>query len=98
MELTYLKNGETLVLNMEACTGCGDCIEVCPHLVFELVNGKARIHSRASCMECGACMRNCPSGALRVKVGVGCAAAIIQGKLQGTAPQCGCGEKKESCC
>jgi NAD-dependent dihydropyrimidine dehydrogenase PreA subunit len=98
MELAYLKNGETLVLNEKACTGCGDCIEVCPHAVFELADDKVRIRSRESCMECGACMRNCPYGAIRVKVGVGCAAAVIQGKLKGTQPECGCSSKKEKCC
>lgn len=98
MNMTYLKNGETLAINEDACTGCGDCIEVCPHPVLELAGGKARIRSRESCMECGACMRNCPHGAIRVKAGVGCAAAVIQGKLRGTQPDCGCGVKKEKCC
>jgi ferredoxin len=98
MELTYIKNGETLKLDRDACTGCGACIDVCPHAVFELADGKAEIRRRSSCMECGACMRNCPEGALRVKAGVGCAAAVIQGKLKGTKPQCGCGGGNDSCC
>ncbi len=30
----YIKNGESLVVDAEKCTGCGTCIEVCPHNVF----------------------------------------------------------------
>ncbi len=90
MEMTYLKNGETLGINEAACTGCGDCIEVCPHGVLGLARGKISVMRRSSCMECGACMRNCPHGAIRVTAGVGCAAAVIQGKLKGSAPECGC--------
>jgi hypothetical protein len=40
-------------------------------------------------MECGACMRNCASGAIKVRPGVGCAAAIIGGLVRGTEPTCG---------
>jgi NAD-dependent dihydropyrimidine dehydrogenase PreA subunit len=89
MNLRYLKNGETLMLSADACTGCGRCIEVCPHAVFTLAHGKASIADRGACMECGACMRNCAAGAIRVKAGVGCAAAIIGGLVRGTEPSCG---------
>jgi NAD-dependent dihydropyrimidine dehydrogenase PreA subunit len=94
MTLTYPKNGETLVLRSEACIGCGACVDVCPHAVFRIESGKARIVRRATCMECGACARNCPAGALSVKAGVGCAGAIIMGKLRGTEPTCDGG----ACC
>ncbi|HNY18331.1 MAG TPA: mercury methylation ferredoxin HgcB [Treponemataceae bacterium] len=101
----YLKNGETLALDAWRCVGCGACVEVCPHAVFKIMGGKAEIASRASCMECGACAKNCPAGALAVTAGVGCAAAIIRGKLFGTEPTCDCGsgstgkgKKKRACC
>jgi ferredoxin len=89
MTLSYPKNGETLALEIEACIGCGACVDVCPHAVFRIEAGKAEIVSKSSCMECGACARNCPVGALKVEAGVGCAGAIIIGKLRGTAPSCG---------
>lgn len=103
MTLTYMKNGETLALDDGACIGCGACVDVCPHAVFRIESGKALIKRRETCMECGACARNCPVGAISVKAGVGCAGAIIIGKLRGTAPDCGgeaCCEsgKTESCC
>jgi NAD-dependent dihydropyrimidine dehydrogenase PreA subunit len=90
MRMTYLKNGETLTLNPELCNGCRECIEVCPHEVFAMRDGKAVIEDREACMECGACMMNCSAGAVKVKTGVGCAAAVIQGLLRGTEPTCGC--------
>jgi len=89
MITTYLKNGETLILDAEACVGCGACLDVCPHAVFRLEAGKAVVALRGACMECGACARNCPVSAISVKAGVGCASAIIIGKLTGTAPSCG---------
>jgi NAD-dependent dihydropyrimidine dehydrogenase PreA subunit len=91
MKLGYLKNGETLALDPARCNGCRECIEVCPHAVFEMAGGTSRIVDRSACMECGACARNCASGAITVKAGVGCAAAIIGGMLRGTEPACGCG-------
>jgi NAD-dependent dihydropyrimidine dehydrogenase PreA subunit len=45
---------------------------------------------RDACIECGACQLNCQPGAITVEAGVGCAAAIIQGKLKGTEPTCDC--------
>jgi ferredoxin len=89
MKNRYLKNVSTLVLHEENCTGCGACIEVCPHGVFELREGKARIADKDACMECGACASNCPFSALEVHKGVGCAAAILIGMLTGEEPSCG---------
>lgn len=95
-ELRYLPNVVTLALDVEKCTGCGTCLEVCPHEVFVLENRKTKIIDRDACMECGACAQNCPSQALTVDSGVGCAAGIIQGALRGTEPDC-CSEGV-SCC
>jgi NAD-dependent dihydropyrimidine dehydrogenase PreA subunit len=98
-EYKYIKNGETLKLDASACEGCGECVEVCPHGVFELSEGKAGIRDRELCMECGACARNCPASAIAVTTGVGCAAAIIIGKLTGSTPSCSCGSGSgKPCC
>ena len=75
--LTYLKNVVTLRLEPERCNGCGMCVTVCPHAVFELTNGRASIVDRDGCMECGACAINCSEGAIYVDAGVGCAAAVM---------------------
>ena len=90
VSLRYLPNVVSLELDAGKCTGCGMCVTVCPHAVFQIENGKARIADRDACMECGACARNCPEGALSVQAGVGCAAAIIIGALCGSKPNCDC--------
>jgi NAD-dependent dihydropyrimidine dehydrogenase PreA subunit len=137
MNHRYLKNTTTLELKTDACIGCGMCIKVCPHAVFEIaqikVNScnesmqktdsslgcenttqktparadnrktmpKAVIVDKDACMECGACAMNCPANAIQVQKGVGCAYAIIMGKLLGTEPTCGCDNSKSAssgCC
>lgn len=98
-ELRYLPGVVTLALCEEKCIGCGMCVDVCPHAVFQVEQRKARIVDRDACMECGACARNCPTAAISVEPGVGCAMAIIKGALLGTAPTCGCsGNDGPSCC
>ena len=104
MNLAYLKNGETLTLDGTKCRGCRMCLEVCPHAVFALADGRSTIRDRGACMECGACARNCAQGAITVKAGVGCAAAIIGGILRGQNATCGgggnatCGGGSEPSC
>lgn len=98
MKHKYLKNVATLKLDEEKCKGCGMCIEVCPHGVIFMKDDKARIADRDSCMECGACAQNCPFSAIAVKSGVGCAYAIIIGRLTGTEPSCGCASDSSGCC
>jgi ferredoxin len=77
-EFRYLKNVTTLELRPEGCVGCGRCVEVCPHQVFELAGKRVRIVDRDACMECGACARNCPFSVIEVDAGVGCAAGLIR--------------------
>ena len=103
MKQRYLKDVVTLNLDSSKCTGCGRCVEVCPHRVFaiENTNGrKAEILNKDSCMECGACAKNCLAEAVTVQAGVGCAWAIVKGRLTGTEPSCGCGDTTtgSACC
>ena len=106
-DLIYLKDVVTLKVNRDACTGCGICLEVCPHEVLEIDEKRVRISNRDACMECGACSRNCPVGAVSVEAGVGCAAAVINGMLNRQNGACNCGvdprdpatgKAKQSCC
>jgi ferredoxin len=96
MRLRYIENVVTLKLDRDKCIGCGRCLEVCPHGIFSLAERKARIEDRDLCIECGACQQNCPVSAISVRAGVGCASAIIKGKLNGTEPNCDCSDN--SCC
>jgi NAD-dependent dihydropyrimidine dehydrogenase PreA subunit len=96
--MQYLKDVVTLELDQQKCNGCTMCTIVCPHEVFAMVDKKANIQNRDLCMECGACEKNCPVGAISVKSGVGCAAAIISGFIKGTGPNCDCSKTKSDCC
>ena len=89
-DLVYLPDVVTLELCEETCTGCGMCLKVCPHDVFELSGKKAHIVRMDYCMECGACKLNCPVDAITVDSGVGCAAGIINGILNSGEATCGC--------
>lgn len=92
--MNYLKNVATLEMDVEMCIGCGLCLAVCPHGVFDLSERKARIIDSDACMECGACAKNCPVEAISVKTGVGCASGILSGILRGGDACCGEG----GCC
>ena len=107
MSLAYFTSALTLELDAARCTGCGRCVEVCPHDVFAMIKVRrseevaagrapaarlrASIVGRDRCMECGSCALNCAAGAIKAGAGVGCAAAIINGLIRGTEPTCGCG-------
>ena len=95
--LQYLSNVVTLALDDSKCCGCAMCATVCPHGVFAIRDDTAVIMDRDACIECGACAMNCPTEAISVESGVGCAAAIIQGALTGSAPECGCSDDKPCC-
>ncbi len=84
----------TLQFNSELCTGCGVCVDVCPHAVFSQNGRVLRVARPDACMECGACQINCAWGAIKVDSGVGCATAMILAALRGRPPaeaSCGCG-------
>lgn len=96
--MKYLANVTTLQYNPDKCTGCGRCVEVCPQGVFVMRDRLAEVTDKDLCMECGACAMNCDFGAITVDSGVGCATAIINGILTGSAPSCDCGNAEGSSC
>jgi dissimilatory sulfite reductase (desulfoviridin) alpha/beta subunit len=49
-------------LDLEKCTGCGKCVEVCEVGAASIVDGKAVI-DYDKCVMCGRCVVNCPVGA-----------------------------------
>ena len=54
-------------IDMDACTGCGTCYEVCPSESFdEPEGGKVKVNedNRADCVGCRACETQCPEEAI----------------------------------
>ncbi len=49
-------------INEDLCTGCGDCIIVCPARAITIEDGKAKVNDE--CMECGICVSECPVEAI----------------------------------
>ncbi len=89
MPFQYLKKVVTLEYDPSKCTGCGMCVNVCPHAVFAMDQKKAGLADKEACMECGACMRNCAFGAIKVRPGVGCAYALLISQFKKTPVTCG---------
>jgi heterodisulfide reductase subunit A len=57
----------TAVCDERSCSGCGNCVEVCPFGAIELREGKwgtSAYVSTAQCKGCGNCVAACPSGAM----------------------------------
>lgn len=50
-------------VNESLCTGCGECVDVCPSGAIRLVNSVAQIE-QSLCEECQACLSACRNGAI----------------------------------
>ena len=58
----------TLKVDVDRCSGCRTCMEVCPRGVFELYRSDGRQKSRVTfsgaCVQCTACVKQCPEQAI----------------------------------
>ena len=50
-------------VDLEKCTGCGSCVEVCPVDAITIEKDKAKI-DQDECVECGTCLDECEAEAL----------------------------------
>ncbi|WP_414469444.1 4Fe-4S dicluster domain-containing protein [Methanobacterium sp. ACI-7] len=55
-----------VIVDEDACVGCGSCVEDCPSNVYELdkENGKTVVMKETDCMACLSCHEICPAQAL----------------------------------
>ena len=49
-------------VDVDKCTGCGDCVDICPIKALEIKNSKVIVSD--DCIDCGACVGQCPVEAL----------------------------------
>ncbi len=52
----------SVLISLDKCTGCGQCLEVCPFAALELIDDKVAV--KDGCTLCGACVEACEFGAL----------------------------------
>ncbi|MHA1671127.1 MAG: DUF362 domain-containing protein [Promethearchaeota archaeon] len=64
--LNFIKKieGLNVVVDEDACAGCGVCIETCVWNGNEMIDGKAHITDR--CLGCGRCVEACPNDAISI--------------------------------
>jgi ferredoxin len=53
--------------DQNACTGCGECAEVCPVNAVVMEHDLPRIDTQW-CIGCGVCVSRCPTGAAKLKI------------------------------
>ncbi len=54
-------------IDVDKCTGCGDCIPNCPEGAIQLIDQKARLISDLFCDGLGACLGSCPVDAITIE-------------------------------
>ena len=52
-------------IDLEQCTGCGNCVPVCPFGLLEVVDDKVQL--KEGCTLCGACQEACPVDAILIE-------------------------------
>jgi len=83
---------QTICVDVDRCTGCGACAEVCPTGAICLVDGESGRYAevnQSECCGCEACVDACPEGAIMTKVEPAIAGELVQeeAKLVPLEPQ-----------
>ena len=55
-----------VLVDSEKCTGCGECIEVCP-LDAIAMKDEVAVIDQDECGDCGSCVDACPSEAITME-------------------------------
>ncbi len=56
-----------VIVDKDKCTGCGECVDVCPVSVYEMKDGKSDPVNEDECIGCESCVEACPVEAITVK-------------------------------
>lgn len=63
--------------NLDECTGCGSCVDICPPRAVEIVDDKAVVDNDW-CIGCGVCIPKCPTDAIKI---------VLRKDLEGKIPE-----------
>ena len=53
------------VVDKDTCTGCENCLAVCPVDAIAMADGKAKVCDE--CIDCGQCVDECPVEAISMQ-------------------------------
>jgi len=54
-------------VNLDCCTGCGECVNICPVGVYQMgQNGKTDPYQAGECVGCMSCVEVCPDKCIEV--------------------------------
>lgn len=53
-----------ITIDKEKCTGCGECVDICPAEVLEMVDEKSEVANIDECLGCESCVETCPENAI----------------------------------
>ncbi len=59
----------TPVVDVEKCTGCEECVDICPVEVFEMQDEKSVPVNAEECMGCESCVESCEAEAISLNEG-----------------------------
>ncbi len=60
----YKSDEWTIKIDYDKCVGAGECVDICPADVFEIIEGKATAPNIDECVECCSCVEVCPEDAI----------------------------------
>ena len=55
-----------MLFHENLCTGCGECVRVCPNAVHRFDSGRRHLLKRKNCILCSKCVSECLFGALEI--------------------------------